>query len=187
MVHGDRVMWRPTALLIGALSVGITLGDASAGADTLDRDTIRRLVFDEAQRMGIEPGLALGVAHAESYFDPSAESHKGARGVMQIMPATARGEYGLHEDILWQPRVNIRIGLHFLKHLLERYQGRAAFALSWYNGGSRVGPPDNPKVIPATKGYVAKVQRLAQRYRRLIERGEHRRWDDRSPTSPTPA
>ncbi len=114
---------------------------------------------------------ALAVAHAESNFDPRAQSHKGARGVMQIMPATARGEYGIDPDDLWHPRTNIRLGIHFLRRLLERYQGRTDLALSYYNGGSRVGSLPRARVIPATRRYVAKVQNLQVMYRRRLNRG----------------
>ena len=116
--------------------------------------------------------LALAVAHAESGFDARARSHKGARGVMQIMPATARGEYGVHPDTLWNPRVNIRLGLHFLGRLIERYDGRIDLALSYYNGGSAVGRPGRARVIPATRSYVRKVQRLRSHYSRQLRRGQ---------------
>ncbi len=88
------------------------------------RLSIQRMVVAEARNMGIPPGLALAVAQAESDFNPRVLSHKGARGVMQIMPRTAWEEYGIAPDQLWQPRINIRLGLHFLKRLLHRYRGR---------------------------------------------------------------
>ena len=133
------------------------------------RGEIQGLVVEEADRMGVSRSLALAVAHAESNFDAAAESHKGARGVMQIMPATARGEYGLDPDLLWDPRINVRVGLHFLKRLLHRYRGRVDLALSYYNGGSAVGRLPNARVIPATAKYVAKVQRLQLYYRERLE------------------
>ncbi len=128
------------------------------------------IVVEEARRMGVPVSLALAVAHAESNFDAGAKSHKGARGVMQIMPATARGEYGLSPDLLWEPRINVRVGLHFLKRLLYRYRGRVDLALSYYNGGSAVGRLPNARVIPATAKYVARVQRLRTRYDRKLGR-----------------
>ncbi len=84
------------------------------------------------------------------------------------MPATARGEYGIEPDLLWDARINIRVGLHFLRRLLEKYQGRVELALSYYNGGSRVGILPRAKVIPATRPYVAKVKRLQKHYRRTL-------------------
>jgi soluble lytic murein transglycosylase-like protein len=131
---------------------------------------IKRIVMAEARRMQVPTALALAVAHVESGFDPYAESHAGARGVMQIMPATAMGEYGVGADRLWNPRINVRIGLHFLKRLIVRY-GRTDVALSHYNGGSRVGPPGRARVLPYTRAYVIKVHRLAARYRWQIRNG----------------
>ena len=128
------------------------------------RHAIQRLVVQEAHSLGIPAALALAVARVESNFNPNAQSPKGARGVMQIMPATARGEYGIAPQLLWQPRLNIRLGLHFLKRLLQRYRGRVDLALSYYNGGSRVGVWPHARVIPATRDYVIMVQRLRYRY-----------------------
>jgi len=130
------------------------------------------LVVREAIDLGIPISLALAVAHAESNFDPWAESTKGARGVMQIMPATARGEYGIDADTLWDPGINVRLGLHFLGRLIERYGGRVDWALSHYNGGSAVGHFAPPRIIPATRPYVRKVNRLRAHYRRALARGE---------------
>ncbi len=131
-----------------------------------DRRRFKALVAHESLSLGVPVSLGLAVAHAESNFDPRAESHKGARGIMQIMPATARGEYGIEPDLLWNPRINVRIGLHFLKRLLRRYRGRVDLALSWYNGGSAVGDLPNARVIPATYNYVVRVQRLQRYYDR---------------------
>lgn len=137
-----------------------------------DKDWIKSLVVREAANIGVSISLALAVAHVESNFDPNAQSNKGARGVMQIMPATARGEYAVSANALWNPRTNIRLGLHYLNRLIERYDGQVDFALSFYNGGSRVGPPSRPRIIPATRSYVRKVKRLRAHYRRALVRGE---------------
>lgn len=136
------------------------------------KTTIKHLVIDEAMRLRVPTSLALAVAHAESNFEPRAESAKGARGVMQIMPATAWGEYGVRPRLLWNARVNVRVGLHFLRRLLDRYRGRVDLALSYYNGGSAVGDLPHARVIPATYRYVAKVRRLQRVYRARLRRGE---------------
>ena len=138
----------------------------------LTKAAIKRMVVHEARNTGIPASLALAVAHAESSFNAQARSHVGARGVMQIMPATARGEYGVHPDQLWDPRINIRLGLHFLGRLITRYNGRTDLALSYYNGGSAVGRLGRARVIPATRSYVRKVQKLQKHYRRQLQRGQ---------------
>ena len=166
-----------------ALAAIITLA-ASTDADARsrsapppERQVIEDMVRREARDLGVAVPLALAVARAESNFNPKAESHKGARGVMQVMPATARGEYAIHPDLLWDPRVNIRLGLHFLGRLIRRYRGRVDLALSYYNGRSAVGEWPKARVIPVTASYVRKVLELRRRYRvRSWSGGEDRTW-----------
>ena len=153
--------------LSGCARAAIGRPDSTPG-----KAAVKRIVLDEAGNMGVPPALALAVAHAESGFDPNALSHKGARGVMQIMPATAKGEYGIHPDALWDARLNVRVGLHFLNRLIRRYRGRTDLALSYYNGGSRVGRWPNARIIPATRPYVDRVLSLQSRYRVRLLRGE---------------
>ncbi len=150
----------------------------SRAARPAGRQQVMALVVREANDLGVSPSLALAVAHTESNFNPRALSASGARGVMQIMPATARGEYGIAPDRLWDPRTNIRLGLHFLKRLQRRY-GRTDLALSHYNGGSAVGRPPRARIIPATRPYVARVQRLQAMYRRRILDGDLAIYDRR--------
>ena len=140
---------------------------------TTQRRIIQRMVVVEARNMGIAPELALAVAHAESDFDPKVVSHKGARSVMQIMPRTAWEEYGIAPDQLFRPRINIRLGLHFLGRLLRRYRGRVDLALSYYNGGSAVGEWPRARIIPATYSYVRKIGKLRLNYRRRISMGSY--------------
>jgi len=151
---------------LGALALPAWAREETARA--MPRHRVMTLVVREARNLGVPAALALAVAHAESDFDVYARSHKGARGVMQIMPATARGEYGIEPALLWNPRINVRLGLHFLKRLLGRYEGRVDLALSYYNGGSAVGDLPHAKVIPATRRYVLKVQRYRRQYRRQL-------------------
>jgi soluble lytic murein transglycosylase-like protein len=96
----------------------------------------------------------------ESNYDPNAVSPKGAQGLMQLIPATAR-RFGVSDA--FNPSDNIQGGARYLKHLLELYKGDESLALAAYNAGegavSRYGgvPP-----YPETQDYVAKVrQRLA--------------------------
>ncbi|NQW09696.1 MAG: lytic transglycosylase domain-containing protein [Alphaproteobacteria bacterium] len=140
---------------------------ASPTHGTVSRDAIRRIVVEEA--LGnplVPPALALAVAEAESDFAADAESSAGARGVMQIMPATGRGEFGVEPDALWDPRLNVRLGVRFLGDLIERYDGRWDLALSHYNGGSAVGRGAAARVIPATRSYVDKVLTAERRWAR---------------------
>lgn len=169
MLSGRRPPRPLLCLCLAALALASCSSDAAADR-ALSRNAsskeIKALVVRQAMDLGVSVSLALAVAHAESNFDASAKSSKGARGVMQIMPATALGEYGISPDLLWNPRINVRLGLHFLKRLLKRYRGRVDLALSYYNGGSAVGDLPNARVIPATYAYVAKVRKLQKYYDR---------------------
>lgn len=119
---------------------------------------IQRMVIEEAEREGVDPALALAIAKVESDFRPRAVSRAGARGVMQIMPATSEQEFGISRHRLFNPRVNVRIGVQFINHLIDAYDGRVDIALSHYNGGSKVKDKwGNLRIIPATRNYVLKV------------------------------
>lgn len=146
-------------------AVLIVLPAAEVGATAkADREEVRRIVVQEALgSRRVPPSLALAVAEAESDFVANAESSAGASGVMQIMPATGRGEFGVQPEELWEPRLNVRIGIAFLDQLIARYGERWDLALSHYNGGSRVGSGEAARVIPATRAYVDKVLRLERR------------------------
>lgn len=163
------------AVILGVCALFVagcgTVADANPNRPVARQD-VKQLVIQEASRLRVPVSLALAVAHVESNFNPKARSSKGARGVMQIMPRTARGEYGIEANLLWHPRLNIRLGLHFLKRLIRRYGGRVDLALSHYNGGSAVGKPPFARVIPATARYVAKVKRLRRHYRTRLLRGQ---------------
>ncbi len=170
LAPGLTVM-RATALFLTILLCA-TGAQASGQQALMQRGSVQRLVLVEARNMGIPPALALAVAHAKSDFNPTVRSHKGARGVMQIMPRTAWEEYGITPGQLWQPRLNIRLGLHFLRRLLHRYRGRTDLALSYYNGGSAVGDLPRARIIPATYPYVGKVRKLRLNYRQQIRTGQ---------------
>lgn len=159
----------PTLLLFlaGCAGGGIAAPNTGHAQPPLKRQAVMNMVLDEATNINISPSLALAVAHTESSFNPRALSKAGARGVMQIMPLTARTEYGINAEQLWNPQINIRLGLHFLRRLIDRY-GRVDIALSHYNGGSAVGRPGRARVIPATRPYVARVRRLDIHYRRWL-------------------
>ncbi len=119
--------------------------------------SVRELVTDAALRYGLPPELVHGVAQAESGYRPSALSPKGAMGIMQLMPGTAR-KFDVDPSNTVQ---NIDAGAHLLRELLLRYEGSAngvRRALAAYNAGegavARYGgvPP-----FRETQGYVERV------------------------------
>jgi len=102
---------------------------------------------------GVDPRLVTAVIEVESAWDPRAVSRKGAMGLMQLMPATARA-YGVSDA--FDPRANIEAGTRHLRSLLDRYD--LSLALAAYNAGAgtveRYGgvPP-----YPETRQYVSRV------------------------------
>lgn len=92
--------------------------------------TLASLVVEEANRQGVDPQLALRVMQQESGGNPSAVSPKGARGPMQLMPATAR-DLGVNPD---DPADNIRGGVRYLGQQLKAF-GSPELALAAYNAG----------------------------------------------------
>jgi soluble lytic murein transglycosylase len=88
----------------------------------------------------IDPFLILGIMRQESIFNPHAVSRAGAIGLMQLMPLTARkvaDELGetFVSDSLTRHGTNIRYGSHYLKKLLDQFQGNMVRAIAGYNGG----------------------------------------------------
>lgn len=116
-------------------------------------DTVDRI----AQQNQLPPQLVHSVIQAESNYDTYAVSPKGAQGLMQLIPSTAR-RFGVSN--VFDPADNIQGGARYLKYLLELYKGDEALALAAYNAGegavSRYGgvPP-----FHETRDYVAKVRR----------------------------
>ena len=146
-----------------AAAVALTFGAAGVG-HAATRTDIKQIVVEEALATTVPPSLALAVAKVESDFQAGALSPKGARGVMQIMPATARGEFGVAADELWNPRLNIQLGIDFLAQLIQRYDGRWDLALSHYNSGRIKRAGGHAEPLPATRNYVATVLRWQRRY-----------------------
>jgi soluble lytic murein transglycosylase-like protein len=101
-----------------------------------------QIIAHEASLYGLNPDLIRAVIHAESAGNPYAESHAGAIGLMQIMPANAK-RCGLESSRqLWDERINIACGVQILAEELKTYNGDIVSALAAYNGGhKRVAKP----------------------------------------------
>ena len=125
---------------------------------TLDEahEPFEPLVQEYAARHGLRPGLVRAVIQVESGFNPGATSPKGAMGLMQLMPATARA-LGVHRP--YDPTENIRGGTAYLRQLLDRYGGDEVLALAAYNAGSGTVDRYGGQVPPyrETQDYVRKV------------------------------
>ncbi|WP_193216485.1 MULTISPECIES: lytic transglycosylase domain-containing protein [unclassified Pseudoalteromonas] len=130
---------------------------------------VMNTIIEKSIAYDLDPILALSVAKVESNFEGDALSHAGARGVMQIMPATAMGEFNVSAAQLYDISTNIDIGIRYLKQLMNMYDQRLDIALSHYNGGSAVRQYDGSlKVIPATHKYVRKVISTSKNFKNHV-------------------
>jgi soluble lytic murein transglycosylase-like protein len=123
--------------------------------DALADQELNGLIEQASQKEGVDGNLLRAVAAQESGFRPCAVSPKGAMGMMQLMPATAR-ELGVRDP--FDPGESLISGAHLLKQLLERFNGDTALALSAYNAGAhRVEESGGIPDIPETIHYVAQI------------------------------
>jgi len=150
----------------------------------------REFVETYAERHGLDPLLVAAVIREESGFDPRARSGVGARGLMQLMPRTARwaapkaGVMGFGVDDLEDPETNIRLGCWYLSYLSRLYEGDLAMMLAAYNGGEgnvarwrreRGHEPEEllTAAFPETRRYVKRGLTTYRNYRFL-----YREWTD---------
>ncbi len=103
-------------------------------SDTVPSTPYGELIFAAARRHEVSPRLVAAMVRAESAFDPRAVSHKGAVGLLQLMPATAR-RFGLTSSERYRPEKNLEAGVRYLRLLLDRYEGELPLALAGYNAG----------------------------------------------------
>ncbi|PJG58271.1 transglycosylase [Aeromonas cavernicola] len=119
-----------------------------------------------ARTYQVEPALIRALIHAESAFNPVAVSHKGAMGLTQLMPATAR-ELGVGNALLAEQ--NIFGGVKYLAGLLKQYDGNVVLASAAYNAGA--GAVEKYGGVPPyaeTRAYVERIQLLHQRYKEML-------------------
>lgn len=95
---------------------------------------IKAHIRDVAARYGVSARLVAAIVEAESEFNPRAESRRGARGLMQLMPATATS---LQVEDAFDPRSNIDGGVRHLRRLMDRFDGDLPIVLAAYNAGEQ--------------------------------------------------
>jgi soluble lytic murein transglycosylase len=152
------------------------------------------LSVPQAEGSAPEGALILGISRQESEFDAQAESPAGARGLMQLMPATAKviakqQHLQFNSARLDDPGYNMRLGMSYLGDLIDRFGGSYALAIAAYNAGpthtrewlAQNGDPRDPHVDPVdwvekipfseTRNYVQRVLENTQVYRSRIAHG----------------
>lgn len=126
-----------------------------------NRDAYDDIIAQAASTYGLDKGLVKAVIHTESGFNPRARSGPGAKGLMQLMPATAKR---FKVDDVYDPAQNIRGGAEYLSFLLKRFNN-LELALAGYNAGE--GNVDKYKGIPPFAETQDYVRRVISRYNKL--------------------
>ena len=114
-----------------------------------------KIIFETGKRRGVDPRFIHAVIKQESKYDPDATSPAGAKGLMQLMPATAKR---FKCDDLKDQACNVEAGTKYLAWLLKRFNGDVSLALAGYNAGE--GAVDKYQGIPPyqeTENYVKKI------------------------------
>ena len=92
------------------------------------------MIFEAARRHKINPQVVAALIRQESSSNPRAVSHKGARGLMQLMPATAQ-RFGVRKEKLYDPKENLEAGIRYLSWLVEQFPNDLSKVLAAYNAG----------------------------------------------------
>jgi soluble lytic murein transglycosylase len=129
----------------------------------LDSNQFDPIIAEASKKYRLEAPLIKAVIKAESDFDPNAISHKGARGLMQIMPMNYRL---LNVENPFDPYQSIDGGARYLRDMLDRYNGKLALSLAAYNAGP--GAVDRYSGVPPyqeTEEYIERVMRYYHKYK----------------------
>ena len=133
--------------------------DADQDDSSLDGTPYGEIIAAASEAQGVNPMLVRALIQVESKFRPTARSRKGAMGLMQLMPSTAR-EYNVRNP--FEPKANIEAGIKHLKTLIDRFGSSVELALAAYNAGP--GAVEKFNGVPPyreTRDYVSRILSLA--------------------------
>jgi soluble lytic murein transglycosylase-like protein len=117
------------------------------------------IINDAAKEYSVDPNLIAAMTYRESAFNPNAVSSRGAQGLMQLMPKTARA-LGVRDA--FDPHDNIFGGTRYLKTLLDRFHGNVDLTLAAYNAGPELVAKVGPNATKEAIDYVAAVKSFYQ-------------------------
>jgi soluble lytic murein transglycosylase-like protein len=133
-----------------------------AAADTQPAPPYHDHIMQAAEAYSVDPTLIRAIILAESSYNPRAVSPRGAQGLMQIMPTTARS-LGLTDS--FDPGRNIDAGVRYFRSLMDRFNGDVKLALAAYNAGSRyVRQYEGVPPFNATRQYIKKVLHYQKKF-----------------------
>jgi soluble lytic murein transglycosylase-like protein len=155
-IEEDRFQRAAVAMADTEYSIALRRIETAAEKTAMHGETLfYPIIFEAAYRYEVDPAMVKAIILAESSYNARAVSNRGARGLMQLMPITAR-EMGVKNN--FSPRQNIHAGTAYFKKLLNRYDGDVKLALAAYNAGSaRVKQYKGVPPFKATRTYIEKV------------------------------
>jgi soluble lytic murein transglycosylase-like protein len=136
----------------------------SENSQPLFQSKFNDTIIEAARHFDVDAALVSAVIKAESDYNPRTVSHKGARGLMQLMPATA-ARFGVTNS--FDPRENIFAGTRYLRWLLKTFDGDADLAVAAYNAGE--GNVWKYKGVPPFRETVNYIHRIAKQIHKAIE------------------